>query len=136
MGKDIYIILNSIKTPDGTILISRHQHDYVEYRDKNGLEYMVDGGLTYLRRFEQEIPYTELSVYSTASYDIIRKNFYRASRGKTGKAKLKWVPLCKISDDWLNGIIEYNKSLKIKDYYSQLYKREQRYRKNFTFVVK
>ena len=44
------LILNRIKTPDGTILTSYNRHDYVSYEDANGLEYMVDGGLEYLRR--------------------------------------------------------------------------------------
>jgi len=34
------IILNRIKTPDGTILTSYHRHDYIEYIDDNGLEYI------------------------------------------------------------------------------------------------
>ena len=38
------LLLNQIKTPDGTILRSHSRHDYVTHVDANGHEYMVDGG--------------------------------------------------------------------------------------------
>ena len=57
------IVCNRIITPDGTVLQSHHRHDYVSYIDKNGLEYMVDGGHDYLRRIVQdEAPATEFSL--------------------------------------------------------------------------
>ena len=41
------LILSRIRTPDGTILTSYHQHDYVTHTDKNGETYMLDGGSEY-----------------------------------------------------------------------------------------
>jgi hypothetical protein len=40
---------NRLQTPDGKILESKHRHDYVEHRDKNGKFYFLDGGLDYAR---------------------------------------------------------------------------------------
>ena len=37
MENEKQIIINQIRTPDGTLLKSMHRHDYVEYTDKNGL---------------------------------------------------------------------------------------------------
>lgn len=44
------IVYNAIRTPDGTVLESRHRHDFRSYTDKNGMEYFVDGGCEYCRR--------------------------------------------------------------------------------------
>ena len=43
------ILSNRMRTPDGTVLESKHRHDYVAYLDANGKEYMLDGGLAYVR---------------------------------------------------------------------------------------
>ena len=65
------LVYNAIRTPDGTVLESRHRHDHVEYIDKNGKEYMVDGGLEYIRRnVHEDAPYEELSVYTTVEMVI------------------------------------------------------------------
>ena len=70
------IICNQIRTPDGTILISHTVHDYKEYKDKNGLVYMVDGGNDYLRRtVHKEAPYEELTIYEDAPFiSVVNKS--------------------------------------------------------------
>lgn len=66
------ILLNRIRTPDGTILTSRHVHDYVHYRDKNGHHYIVDGGNYYLKRVIPIVPYEELSVDDDGTFETRR----------------------------------------------------------------
>ena len=68
------LIYNAIRTPDGTIIESKHRHDYVDHLDKNGNVYMVDGGLDYLKRsVVEEFPYEELSVYDDGKHETRRK---------------------------------------------------------------
>jgi hypothetical protein len=128
------IILNQIRTPDGTIIRSMHRHDYVTHKDKNGLEYMVDGGCDYLRRnFHAEAPYEELSVYDNDTFEVIRQSFHRGGRGKDGTQPLTWVPISEMSDAWLQACIDYNidRGYDKHDggYSNSLYEKELEYRK-------
>ena len=124
------IVLNQIKTPDGTIIRSMHRHDYVTHKDKNGLEYMVDGGTAYLRRTVHEsAPFEELTIYEDDPFEIIRENFHRGGRGKDGTEPLTWVPMSEMSDAWLHACILYNNERGLSDSLANdLYKKELRYR--------
>lgn len=68
------LVLNRIKTPDGTILTSYHQHDYQSHIDRVVGEMAIDGGLSYLGRMGEE--YTELSVWDDAPFEIVRESFH------------------------------------------------------------
>lgn len=132
-----HIILNQIQTPDGTILKSMHRHDYVTYMDKNGLMYMVDGGNEYLRRnVHKDNPYIEMSIYSDAPFEIIRKNYHRGGRGKDGKQRLTWTPMDKMSDIWLKNCIIYNNEQGLENSFAnEMYKKELEYRKQNNIII-
>jgi len=101
------LLANVIRTPDGTILQSFHTHDYKTYTDKNGFEYMVDGGISYLRRnVVEQAPAEDLSVYYGDSHEIVRERMHWGTRGKDGKLPLKWVPLKELKDDHIQAILE------------------------------
>ena len=102
-----HILYNAIRTPDGTVLCSRYRHDYRVYEDKNGLEYMIDGGLDYLRRnVNKEAPYEELSVTTDATFELQRTSFAWGSFGKTGEEKLHYIPLCEMTNEHINAILD------------------------------
>ena len=124
------IIANRIRTPDGTILESMHRHDYVTYEDANGLEYMVDGGLDYLRRnVHDDAPYIELSVYSDDSHDVIRDVFKWGTRGKDGKQPLTYVPLKNLTTEHIEAILETQDH--IQEYIRNIFLDELEFRNNF-----
>lgn len=123
------IIVNRIITPDGTELISKYRHDYVTYIDKNGLEYMVDGGTGYLRRnVHEQAPYTEASLYSDDDFKILRDYIYRGGRGKEGNEPLKYVKLSEINNNWLDSLIEYEEERRPNNEFLKYYKLEKEYR--------
>jgi hypothetical protein len=102
-----HIVLNRIKTPDGTILTSWSRHDYKVYKDANGHEYMVDGGQSYLKRGGTDLaPYTELSVYDTDTFELVRESLHWGTMGKDGSKELHWIPMHKMEEDHLRTLIE------------------------------
>ena len=43
------VLVSGMICPDGTVLYSRHRHDYKSHTDSNGEWYMIDGGLDYVK---------------------------------------------------------------------------------------
>ena len=76
MNKDRTLLVSRIKTPDGTILISKHRHDYVCHTDKNGEYYFLDGGTDYIRTSVNEVEAEPLHLLSDSPFEEIRKNLY------------------------------------------------------------
>jgi len=135
---DRIIVLNQIQTPDGTILKSMHIHDYQTHIDKNGLEYMVDGGNEYLRRnVHDDAPYKELTIYDDEPFEVIRQYLHRGGRGKDGRQPLTWIPLCEMSNDWVKACITYNEERGMGDgFANEMYKKEVEYRKENNINIK
>lgn len=133
MTDEPQLIANLIRTPDGTILQSFNRHDYKEYKDANGEIYMVDGGLDYLRRsWGQNEPYEELSVYSDAHFDIIRKYFRWGTYGKNGDQPIRYVALRDMSDAHINACLD---NLILHPLHKKLFTEELEYRKQNGFEI-
>lgn len=131
------IILNRIQTPDGTILTSWFDHDYVCHKDKNGKTYCIDGGLSHLSRWGDIEDYKELSVSEKHPFKIIRQALHRGSKGKDNKGDFTWTPLCEMDDEWIKNSITYNKEKGLdKGYANKFYKKELVYRKRNNITIK
>ena len=130
------IILNRIKTPDGTVLTSHHRHDYVSHIDENGETYITDGGNEYFRRSVNNIPAEELSVYDDEPFEVIRVSYHRGSRGKDGSSPLTWIPISEMSNQHLQASIQYNEERGDADCQAnKFYLMELEYRKNNNIFV-
>lgn len=102
------IAVNMIQTPDGTVLQSKHRHDYVTHVDKtNGLTYMVDGGVEYLRRnFHPNHPYKEMSLTEDADHMILREKVCWGTRGKDGQSPLKYISIASMDTEHIQAVLE------------------------------
>lgn len=102
------IVCNRVRTPDGTMLYSRHRHDYFCYIDDNGHEYSVDGGLDYLKRSysDRAPPPQELSVYSTDPHEVIREAFAWGSRGVNGDQPVMYLTLNVMATEHIQAILD------------------------------
>ena len=100
------IVKNSIITPDGTELVSKHVHDFNGYEDKNGKFYAVDGGKEYLRRACDEQDYEETSVYYEDPHDKVREAFTWGTYGKNGDQPRQDKLLKDLDTDHIEAILK------------------------------
>ena len=104
------LLRNALQTPDGTILESRHRHDYKEYEDANGCIYMVDGGLDYARRMiNRNAPETDLSLTEDDSHDDLRKFVTWGTYGKTGDQPLSYIAIAAMEAEHLEAALDTQK---------------------------
>ena len=124
--KPSHIVSNRIKTPDGTILISRHRHDFVGYTDKvTGGYYAVDGGHEYTKRcFDGR--YEELTVYDTDNFELIRNTMEWGTYGIKGDQPLQYRTLCHMSNSHIAAIVKTQ--LHIPEWAKKIFKKELTYR--------
>lgn len=103
------LICNALQTPDGTIIQSKHRHDYVTHTDKNGKEYMVDGGIDYIRRSNNGDE-TDLSMTIFDDFTKLRE-VVKWGRNYDKDMNLlpqtEWVPLKDLTDDHLDALCLY-----------------------------
>ena len=115
------LIKNSIRTPDGTVLTSRHRHDFKSHKDKNNEIYVCDGGLSYLKRSVNNKPYEDLSLYSTDSFEKLREGIEWGTFGKNGNEPLQYKPISNMSSNHINAILS---NCKVVDYLKELFEKE------------
>ena len=125
MTSENRLLLNRIKTPDGTILTSYNRHDYNTYKDTITKEVlMVDGGTDYLRRHVGT--YEELSVYDDGSHLTRRSAVHWGTRGIDGKQPLVYKPIKDLDFDHIEAILKTQYQL--TDFYKEIFKEELKYR--------
>lgn len=100
-----HIVANILITPDGTRMQSYHRHDYKTYTDKNGKEYMIDGGTDYVRSSANGDE-VYMTITNEDSWILIRENFHWGTRGKNGKQPLQWKPLKSLDSEHIEAILD------------------------------
>ena len=101
---EVKLIRNALQTPDGTIIESTHRHDYVTYTDANGKEYMVDGGLEYLRRTIHD-DQIDLSEYDDAPHERQRELLTWGTYGPKGDQPLQYKTIAEMDTGHLEAVV-------------------------------
>lgn len=124
------LLYNAIRTPDGTVLESKHVHDYVTHEDTiSGEQYMVDGGTYYRKRNRNKVPYEDLSLYTGDNFQDIREVVRWGSRGKDGRQPVQFKKLSEMSNNHLfNLIIYFQNGMVENDKMERIVKEELDYR--------
>jgi len=107
-----HLVYNAMRTPDGTLLVSRSVHDCVFHTDDNGKEYMNDGGLNYLHRtvYGDEV---DESVYFEDGHEKVREVLQWGTYGKNGDQPLKRVAIKDMEDDHLQACLDNVPSMRV-----------------------
>jgi hypothetical protein len=100
------IVYNACRTPDGTILVSKHRHNYVTHVDKNGEEYMRDGGQDYIRCSKNTIPAEDLSVTMEDGHEKVREVVTWGTYGKDGDQPLTFLKVSEMSTEHIKALVE------------------------------
>lgn len=133
MDNQIHLVANRWECPDGTILHSKHRHDFVEHVDEQGNYSFVDGGNGYYIRTSGNL--IDRCIYSTDPFELQREFFMWGSYGKDGKQDKKYIPLNQLTDAHLSAIIETQEHIR-GTYVEVLMLAEVEYRKEHGLTVK
>ena len=102
------LILNCICTPDGTLLISKHRHDFVSHTDANGHVYSIDGGIDY-NRISWTGPLPENRNIYLEDPDCVERGRYLVTwgtYGKDGKGPLTWIKIADMTTEHIRKCLE------------------------------
>lgn len=106
------VLHNSIKCPDGTILVSRSRYNFVEHRQEDGRQYFVDGGLDYQRIGFSDKEFIDLSVHTKDEHLKIREHFEwgnRFDKDMNLLPELIYIKLKDITEGHLKALCEYTR---------------------------
>jgi hypothetical protein len=122
------IIRNAIKCPDGTILESKHHHDYQGHTcTVTGEFYMVDGGPDYIRGSINKVKPEYLHVTTEDPFEVQREAFTWGSYGKNGDEPKHYLKLMDMQAEHILAIL--NTQWQIEGtYVEELFQQELEYR--------
>ena len=99
------LVHNAIQTPDGTIIESRHRHDYVAHLDANGKTYMIDGGLDYCHCSVHE-DQKWVGCYLEDGHKKVRTHLTWGTYGPKRDQPLRYIRLCDMETDHIQACLE------------------------------
>lgn len=126
------ILVNKIQCPDGTVLVSKHRHDFKEHVQDDGREYFIDGGLAYQRIGFSDEEFENLICYTDDPHEKIREHFEwtRCMDASGNLLPEREVVLLKdITDDHLKALVDWTAE-DYPEYVHKLFLDETAWREN------
>lgn len=120
------LILNRIRTPDQTVLTSRHRHDFKSHLDKNNEIYSNDGGIDYTKRSINDTPYEDISLYSDDPFEKLREDMEWGTFGRNGDSELQYKSISNMSTNHIKAILS---NCTVADYLKEIFEKELEFRK-------
>lgn len=129
MTEERKLIANIWRTPNGTVLQSKHRHDFVQDEHGNyldgGLEGYIRIGGSALRHWEN------LCVYSDDAHEKKRESFRWGTYGPNGDQPRKWVLLRDLTTPHIEAILDTQWHL--PEHIRDMFIDEIEFRKRFDF---
>ena len=124
-----YCLYNAIKTPDGTVLWCKNNHDYQSYKDSvSGEHYMIDGTGYATRRSINIVSPEDLSIWTSDPFKKVRTAKFWGSYGKDGKGEKVILSLEEMEKEHIEAILRTQTQVKGTEFES-LFLQELKYRK-------
>ena len=101
----VTLVHNAIQTPDGTILESRHRHDYRTHTDANGKTYIIDGGLDYCRHSGHK-DQKWVGCYLEDGHEKVRTHLTWGTYGPNRDQPLRYIRLCDMETDHIQACLK------------------------------
>lgn len=99
------LIQNAVRVRHtGEILVSKHQHDFIEFDSPYG-PCAIDGGRAYMRRLGNPKAWDELAVSAALPTFLKAKQLVWGTRGIRGDEPLRFILLCEATTDHLKAIL-------------------------------
>lgn len=122
------IIHNALVTPDGTALVSIHQHDFQSHVDStNGKTYFLDGGHSYIRSSlngDEEF----LTLYAGDPHTTVREHLLWGTNGIDGTQPTTYLKLKDMSCEHIEAVILLLEHKQPNNYYLPYFRQELEYR--------
>jgi len=135
MQSEPQLLANRIITPDGTMLQSFNRHDFACHIDAiTGEFYFTDGGLTYIRRSVNTVPYESADVWTDDSHEEIRAAMHWGSYGKNSDQDLRYIAVKDLTDEHLDAILRTQLQVPTHVYVALV--NEKDYRKLYSISIK
>lgn len=100
------VLVSGMICPDGTVLYSRHRHDYKEHVDAiTGEWMMIDGGVDYVKSSVNNIRAEYISLTTESPHMEIREHFGWGSYGKDGTEPLHEILLKDMEDSHIEAVL-------------------------------
>lgn len=99
------IVFNALRTPDGTMIVSRSRHDYKTHVDANGKTYVIDGGHDYIR-CSANGDEVMVTVNHTDDHAIVRKHASWGTYGINGDDPYSIVTVAEMDTSHLEAVIQ------------------------------
>lgn len=130
MTENRILVANRWMSPDGTILHSKHRHDYVQHIDTlTGNLAFVDGGTDYIR-IGGDQPLIDMCVYTDDPHEKIRDAFVWGARRDSS---LEYIKLKDLETGHIRNILDTQPQI-IGTYVETIMNAELEYRKKIDLI--